>query len=224
MVEMKYTVKDDRKFQTNIWADSPGSENYEFDDDKWDRHCRRTGRDRLEKYADPEIRIVPTGKSGWSWGSFCKTQYASDPECGGAPNFLRCHISVITLLERIKKLPGIRVKIKDEGKYGPSCYSTDYEEAYAAGRKPTYRRHKGKYDPKALAKEVGGWNEMIAAMAGAFNDAAKAAGQSVVSPITSFPDFESLEFRGSRNKEVGPFLAVMKSLAEKNVEKAEKSS
>jgi hypothetical protein len=26
---------------------------------------------------------VRTGLSGWSWSSFCKTQYASNPECGG---------------------------------------------------------------------------------------------------------------------------------------------
>ncbi len=35
-----------------------------------------------------EIRKVPTKLAGWYWGSFCKTQYASDPECGGIPNFL----------------------------------------------------------------------------------------------------------------------------------------
>ena len=40
-----------------------------------------------------------TGLSGWSWHSFCKTQYASDPSCGGVENFLRCHLSVVRLLD-----------------------------------------------------------------------------------------------------------------------------
>ena len=37
-------------------------------------------------------RNIPTNLPGWSWRSFCKTQYASDPDCGGADNFLRCHL------------------------------------------------------------------------------------------------------------------------------------
>jgi hypothetical protein len=35
-----------------------------------------------------------TGLSGWSWQSFCKTQYASNRDCGGVENFLRCHLAV----------------------------------------------------------------------------------------------------------------------------------
>src|SRR5258707_12848749 len=30
---------------------------------------------------------IKTRLSGWRWGSFCKTQYASDPRCGGVPHF-----------------------------------------------------------------------------------------------------------------------------------------
>ena len=33
---------------------------------------------------------LKTGLSGWRWSSFCKTQYASNPQCGGVPHFLRC--------------------------------------------------------------------------------------------------------------------------------------
>ena len=31
-----------------------------------------------------------TRLSGWHWSSFCKTEYASNPRCGGMPNFLQC--------------------------------------------------------------------------------------------------------------------------------------
>jgi len=44
-------------------------------------------------------RRIRTGLSGWRWSSFCKTQYASNSECGGLPNFLRCHLAVIKLLD-----------------------------------------------------------------------------------------------------------------------------
>ena len=42
-----------------------------------------------------QTRRIRTRLSGWCWGSFCKTQYASNPECGGVANFLRFHLSVI---------------------------------------------------------------------------------------------------------------------------------
>ena len=39
-------------------------------------------------------RRLATQLHGWTWSSFCKTQYASDSKCGGIANFLRCHIGV----------------------------------------------------------------------------------------------------------------------------------
>ena len=77
---------------------------------------------------------MPTKLLDWHWGSFCKTQYASDPECGGIPNFLRCHITVITLLDRMGKIPGLSISIQDEGCYGRSYHSDDWREEDAAGR------------------------------------------------------------------------------------------
>ncbi len=41
------------------------------------------------------------------------------------------------------KLPGLKVTVDDEGKYGPSTYSDDWKEAYEAGRKPTYTPAQG---------------------------------------------------------------------------------
>ena len=36
---------------------------------------------------------------GWRWSSFCKTQYASNPDCGGLNNFLKCHVGLVRLLD-----------------------------------------------------------------------------------------------------------------------------
>jgi hypothetical protein len=217
-VEWEYKVEDDERFQSKPkQPKNPRHSTFDdfqrrFDWQKWDRHCKRHGGVRSPA-AYTEMRKVPTKLAGWYWGSFCKTQYASDPECGGIPNFMRCHISVITLLDRIAKLPGLRVKVDDEGKYGPSTYSDDYQEAYAAGRKPAYRRHKGLYNPAALANEVGDWNTMIAGLTGALSDALAGSGVELEAPIKEFPDFEQLEFRGQNQKYLDPFLKAMKALA-----------
>jgi len=156
-----------------------------------------------------EGRTIKTKLGGWRWGSFCKTQYASNPSCGGIPNFLRCHISLITLLDRIAELPTISVKVADEGKYGPSNYTDDYTVP-----DPHYYVHEGKYNPKALVEEIIQWNETPAGFAGMLKDAL---GNNIVleSPITSFQDFEALEFKGSRNVGLQPFLESMKTLANK---------
>lgn len=116
-------------------------------------------------------RRLKTGLTSWCWSSFCKTQYASNPACGGVPNFLRCHLSVIALLDFAKSL-GVVENVSDEGNYWDTR------------------------DVEALGKEVGSWNEMIAAFAGQFKDAL---GDGVVSEIANFPNFEHLEARGRRD-------------------------
>jgi hypothetical protein len=113
-------------------------------------------------------RRIRTGLTGWHWSSFCKTQYASNSKCGGVQNFLRCHLAVIRVLDQAKEL-GILEHISDEGGFWE------------------------KRDVRALAEEVGEWNEMIAAFAGRLKDEL---GEGVESAITSFPDFEHLEARG----------------------------
>ena len=114
------------------------------------------------------VRKIRTGLSGWTWGSFCKTQYASNPECGGAPNFLRCHLCVIRMLDHAKEL-GLLESVSDEG---------DYWE---------------KRDLEALAREVGEWNEMLAACAGQLKDLV---GDGLISAISQFPNYEHLEAAG----------------------------
>jgi hypothetical protein len=51
-----------------------------------------------------EEGMLSTGLSGWSWESFCKTQYASNPNAGGMANFVRCHLAVVRLLDCAKAM------------------------------------------------------------------------------------------------------------------------
>ncbi|MBI2191949.1 MAG: hypothetical protein HYU36_08195 [Planctomycetes bacterium] len=54
-----------------------------------------------------------------------------------------------------------------------------------------------KRDVKALARQVGQWNTMIAGRVGRLNDAL---GHSGDSAISKFPDFEHLEAKGREKK------------------------
>ena len=80
---------------------------------------------------------------GWSWASFCKTQYASNPSKGDVSNFLKCHLGLVWLLDKAKEM-GILGPVKDEGGYWDNR------------------------DVAALVKEVGLWNQMIAGFYGGF--------------------------------------------------------
>ena len=136
--------------------------------------------------------------------------------CGGIANFVKSHLCVIHLLDRIAELPTTSVETDDEGKYGRSYYTDNWRVP-----EPVYTWHDGKYDVKALVQEVGEWNEMVAAKFGALNDLLRSSDSSlqVEAPISRFPDFEHLEFRGGNNQEhLRPFLDAMGRLA-----KAERS-
>jgi len=107
-------------------------------------------------------RRIRTGLRGWTWRSFCKTQYASNPNYDGVGNFLRCHLLVVRMLDHAKEL-GVLGDVKDEA---------DYWE---------------KRDTAARAREVGQWNEMIAAQVGQLKDAL---GDGIAGEILNFPNFE----------------------------------
>lgn len=115
-------------------------------------------------------RKIRTSLSGWRWSSFCKTEYASNPECGGIPNFLRSHLLVVRMLDRCREL-GLLTEVRDEGDFWM------------------------KRDPQALVKEVGEWNEMIAGLAGKMKDLV---GPELQAAIFAFPDFEHLEAKGRK--------------------------
>ncbi|MGA2662237.1 MAG: hypothetical protein ABSH34_32555 [Verrucomicrobiota bacterium] len=111
---------------------------------------------------------LKTKLPGWRWSSFCKTQYASNPDCGGVENFLRCHLLVIAMLDKAKAA-GCLGEVDDEGGFWENR------------------------DLRALVREVGEWNEQIAAGVGRLKDLL---GPGVLSEITRFPNFEQLEADG----------------------------
>jgi hypothetical protein len=116
----------------------------------------------------PAARRVRTKLAGWRWASFCKTQYASNPQCGGLKNFLRCHITLLTLLDHAKSL-GLVDEVRDEGGYWEN------------------------HDPAELAREVGQWNELVAGLAARLKHQL---GEGVLAEIAKFPDFEQLAAAG----------------------------
>ena len=158
-IEVTYQPTSDDRFIKTV--KKGGLTRWDFDWRKWERWLKANGHNRWEFPEDEKFqqkRKIKTGLgSGWRYSSFCKTQYASDPQCGGIFNFIRCHLSVIHLLDRIAELPTMKVNLDDEGKYGRSYYTDD-----PWAEKRVYTWHDGKYDVKALVEEVGEWNEMIA--------------------------------------------------------------
>ena len=213
-VEATYCPMEDDQFTRTVTKG--GCTHWEFDCERWRRWLLDNGHDRWDSPEDEKFQVKRKVKtrlaSRWSYSTFCKTQYASNEECGGIPNFVRCHLCVIHLLDRIAKLPTMKADINDEGKYGRSYYTDD---PWAKER--VYTWHDGKYDVKALVQEIGEWNQMLAATFGALNDVLKSNGSSACldAPITGFPDFEQLEFKGRKNhKYLAPFLTAMKQLAD----------
>lgn len=131
--------------------------------------CRYPATIEIEDRRQPgKVNRRRTGLSGWSWTAFCKTQYASNPEYGGLENFLRCHLSVIRLLDHAREL-GLVQSVSDEAGF--------WEDR----------------DIQALVKEIGRWNEMMAGFVGRMKDWF---GGQFVAEITNFPNFEHLEAKG----------------------------
>ena len=124
----------------------------------------------------------------WYWGSFCKTQYASNVSI---QHFLRCHLSVCRMLDYFKEL-GVKVKVSDEGKFWK------------------------KRDLQALASEVGCWNTMIAGFSTAFDKGLQNSDGSIMeSPIQEHPNFVSLvaESKSKLNKDnMDKMIHVLKNI------------
>jgi hypothetical protein len=113
----------------------------------------------------PRGRRVRTKLAGWSWHSFCKTQYASNPSYGGADHFLRCHVSLIQLFDAAESI-GFQVRVSDESGF--------YNDR----------------DLNRLQSEVESWNKLIAGFVGKLKDSLPGSSEA---PILEFPNFERLE-------------------------------
>jgi hypothetical protein len=90
------------------------------------------------------------------------------PKLRGIQNFLRCHFTVIAMLDKAKEM-GCLAEAYDEGKFWENR------------------------DVEALVKEIGSWNQMIAAFGGRLKDVL---GGGVEMPIAEYPNFEQLELAG----------------------------
>ncbi len=207
-VEVTYKPKNDRKF--NTYFEDGGMGVFRFDWTKWDRWLKKNNNGMRTPVCYEKQIKMKTRMGGWRWGSFCKTQYASDPQCGGIPNFIRCHVGLIYLLDQIKKLPTVKVDYDDEGNYGRSYYTDDWKVP-----NPVYTWHDGKYSVPELIKEIGEWNEMIASMFGSMKDAMGQSGMQLEGPIQNYSNFEQLEFKGIDQEGMQKFLQAMKALADK---------
>ena len=135
-----------------------------------------------------------TGIAGWGWGSFCKTAYSANSNYGGVPHFLRCHLTVIALLDKAKELHCLG-KVHDEGGFWE------------------------KRDMQALARMVADSNAMLAAFGGLLKDLA---GEGIEMPISEFPDFEKLEALGQ--DKLPPQLAQLAKLAQQVTPRTRRST
>lgn len=136
------------------------------------------------RWSPKDHRLKVEG-DGWRWHSFCKTQYARE---GGLENFLRCHLSVVAMLDAAKRL-GFNVDVNDEGFY--------WERRNVAD----------------LVKQIGEWDSFLAGFAGALKDAAESKGMAIQSPIMDRKDFERLEAQGQPMLPAG-FSDAVRSLVQ----------
>jgi len=112
----------------------------------------------------------------WQWHSYCKTQYASNPEYGGLENFVRCHLAIVHLLDEAQKL-GIKCEVSDDSQYWETRNIDD------------------------LTGAVGGYNILMASIMGTMKDAFGQKGYTSETPISDYPNFEYLEAEGNKAME-----------------------
>ncbi|MEX0700498.1 MAG: hypothetical protein WD069_00230 [Planctomycetales bacterium] len=114
----------------------------------------------------------PTRRRGcYSWHSFCKTQYAGNPQLGGEANFLKAHLSLIELLDQMRAA-GVNVRIRDDSRYA---------------------KHR---DVDRLLRSLRSWDAIVAKIVGSVGDALGGESGTLIAPIKERPDFEYLEAKG----------------------------
>lgn len=120
-----------------------------------------------------ETHLIETGFAGqYLWTQACKTQYAGLQQNGGVENFLKAHLSLVKLLDRIAKLP-LTLQVSDDSGYW---------------------EHR---DETQLRKQLASWNGLVAALAGQLKDKLGTDEETgIQAPILTAPDFEHLEAKG----------------------------
>jgi hypothetical protein len=139
-------------------------------EDVIERNKDGSERGRIVGRGDPVE--FPTRRRGYySWHSYCKTQYAGNPKLGGEANFLKAHLSLIELLDKIKE-GGVKVQIRDDSRYA---------------------RHR---NVDRLLRSLREWDAIVANIVGGFSDALGDQTGLMIAPIKDRPDFEHLEAKG----------------------------
>ncbi|MCY2926150.1 MAG: hypothetical protein NT031_12050, partial [Planctomycetota bacterium] len=157
---------------------------------------RGSAEEALRVFASPEFQADLTGMisgrpyvtpaAGGIWSSFCKTQYANDPRCGGWNNFARAHLGVLAVLEHLQGL-GFRARIRDEGGFWE------------------------KRDVAALGKALGESDVAIAGMIGALKEQARESGMTAQSAMDGRGDFEHLEAKAQEGP-VGRIVSQLRGI------------
>jgi len=134
----------------------------------------KNGSERRRIFGQGDAVEFPTRRRGYySWHSFCKTQYAGNPKLGGEANFLKAHLSLIELLDRIQAA-GVKVHIRDDSGYA---------------------KHR---DVERLLRSLRDWDAMVARIVGNVGDVLGEDSGCLIAPIKARPDFEHLEAKGVR--------------------------
>lgn len=173
----KTLVVDYRPYQDTKFLDKDGRFSYS----KWSDYARKKGIYALD-YEKSYPKEIKTNLSRYRWGSFCKTEYTSLPDCGGIENFIRCHLNIIKFLDKVKLIPKLDVFVDDEGEYGD--FSRNNIE------------YNGTYSLQTLLKNKDVSAQSIAALVGQIKDTVGS--ENLFAPILKDPNFEQLEFRGSK--------------------------
>jgi hypothetical protein len=123
----------------------------------------------------------------WSWTSFCKTQYASNPEYGGLENFLSCHLLIVKMLDAACEL-GITCDVSDETGYWENRNIEELARIIRQHNVLIARKCPRGFSPVAH----------FAALTGKIKDDLAEEGIVSQSPIFDYPDFEYLEAEGKQ--------------------------
>lgn len=62
------------------------------------------------------LALYSGDQAKWSWNSICQTWVSGTKKCGGIPNFLRCHLAVVALLDCASGL-GMEVEVSGAANY-----------------------------------------------------------------------------------------------------------
>jgi len=150
---------------------------------------------QVSQYHEKVVLKTPHARE-WFWSSFCKTQYANDPACGGLENFLRCHLSVVAMLDAAIEV-GFKVTVRDEGHYWENRSVTE------------------------LIKQIGSWDRFIAAIGGAFKQIVGDTGLACVGSMDSNKNLEQLEAEGVKQFKDLPLIKLVEQTRKQKMAEVE---